>query len=127
MGAAAVDDDEDDVGTGGGGIGSLGCSGKPGGKNCAGLGNAGLKLGGMKLGGASGFIIEEIDIGFAASPLNNDRGSDIFVCDKSDGFNAVCAGSGGMADACETTGGVGSVAGFFSFEFVEGLAFTAGE
>lgn len=64
---------------GGGGIGSLGGNGKPGGRNCEGLGKAGLKFGGMKLAASSGFIIDEIDMGFAASPLNSDNGSDIFA------------------------------------------------
>jgi hypothetical protein len=43
----------------------------------------------------SGFIIDEIDIGFAARPLSNDKGSDILACDKSDGLVVVCGGSGG--------------------------------
>ena len=101
-------------GTGGGGIGSLGGNGKPGGRNCEGLGNAGLKLGGIKLAARSGFIIDEIDMGFAASPLNNDNGSDIFAWDKSDGFVVVFGGGGAGV-------GVGSTGGFFCSGIAVGL------
>jgi hypothetical protein len=78
-GAGADVDMEDEGGGGGGGIGSRGCKEKPGGRNCGGVGNAGLKLGGIKLAANSGFIIDDMDIGFAASPLSNDNGSDIFA------------------------------------------------
>jgi hypothetical protein len=46
----------------------------------------------MKFDGASGFIIDETDIGFDESPLSNDNGSDIF-----DGARTefVVAGGGG--------------------------------
>jgi hypothetical protein len=77
------------------------------------VGNAGLKLGGIKLGVKSGFIIDEIDIGFAASPLSNDNGSDIFAWDKSDGFVAVDGGGGG--------GSTESGSGFFSSELIGGF------
>ena len=69
------------------GIGSRGGKGKPGGRKCEGVGNVGIKLGVR-----SGFMMDEIDIGFAASPLSNDNGSDILACEISDGLVVVVGG-----------------------------------
>jgi hypothetical protein len=46
----------------------------------------------MKFDGASGFIIDETDIGFDESPLSNDNGSDIFGGARTE---FVVAGGGG--------------------------------
>ena len=88
------------------GIGSLGGMGKPGGNawlggmNCPGVGKAGLKLGGMKLGGASGFMMDEIDMGFDARPLSSDKGSEDFACERRD---AVASGSAFRSLSCAVT------------------------
>lgn len=78
----------------------------------------------MKLGVISGFMIEEMDMGLAASPLSNDSGSDIFACDNNEGLVEVAGGGTGAAD---TAGGVGSGSGFFSLAAGAGFAFAAGD
>ena len=52
--------------------GGTGIRGKPAGRNDGRKFAAGADGGG----GTSGFMIDEIDIGFDARPLSNDRGSD---------------------------------------------------
>ncbi len=55
----------------------------------------------MKFDGASGFIIDETDIGFDESPLSNDNGSDIFGGARTE---VVVAGSGGGGGGGGATG-----------------------